>query len=91
MLLPMPGVVPSAPGEMICRLEPESLRYLDLSKNLQEFLRLPPGEFLHQSLLQHLHQDDRDLAEEESARFVSMASAMIWCSESREWRNPGIL
>jgi two-component system, NtrC family, sensor kinase len=65
MLLPMPGVVPSAPGEMICRLEPESLRYLDLSKNLQEFLRLPPGEFLHQSLLQHLHQDDRDLAEEE--------------------------
>ena len=65
MLLPMPGVVPSAPGEMICRLEPESLRYLDLSKNLQEFLRLPPGKFLHQSLLQHLHQDDRDLAEEE--------------------------
>ena len=65
MLLPIPGVVLGAPGEMICRLEPESLRYLDLSKNLQEFLRLPRGEFLHQSLLQHLHQDDRDLAEEE--------------------------
>jgi PAS domain S-box-containing protein len=65
MLLPMPGVVPGAPDEMICRLEPESLRYLDLSQGLQQLLRLTPDELLHQSLLHHLHPDDRDLAAEE--------------------------
>ncbi len=65
MLLPLPGLVPSTPGEMICRLEPESLRYLELSNGLQQLLRLSPDDVAHQSLLQHLHQDDRDLAEEE--------------------------
>jgi two-component system, NtrC family, sensor kinase len=65
MLLPLPGIVPSAPGEMICRLEPESLRYLEMSNGLQQLLRLPPGQVVHQSLLQHLHQDDRELAQEE--------------------------
>jgi signal transduction histidine kinase len=65
MLLPLPGVFPGAPGEMICRLEPETLRYLELSTNLQELLRIGPGELLNQSLLHNLHQDDRDLAAEE--------------------------
>jgi PAS domain S-box-containing protein len=65
MLLRLPGVVPSPRVETIGRLEPESLKYLELSMNLQELLGLRPGELLHQSLLQHLHQDDRDLAAEE--------------------------
>ncbi len=65
MLLPLPGIVPSVPGEMICRLEPDTLRFLEMSHGLQQLLRLPPGQFVHQSLLQHLYQDDRDLAQEE--------------------------
>lgn len=65
MLLPMPGVVPAVPNELICRLEPGSWRYLELSKGMHELLGAPPGDHLLQSLLQHLHPDDRDLAEEE--------------------------
>src|SRR5262245_47478021 len=65
MLLPLPNIAPSTLGEMICRLEPENLRYLELSKDLQELLGVPHDEVPYGSLLQPLHQDDRDLAEEE--------------------------
>jgi C4-dicarboxylate-specific signal transduction histidine kinase len=65
MILPTPGKLMPAPVEMICRIEPRTLRYLELSENLRAFLAQPVDGLLHQSILQYLHQDDRALAEEE--------------------------
>ncbi len=65
MLLPIPGMAASPPDEMICRLEPDSLRWLDLSDGLQVFLGEIRDDLLQQSLLESLHEDDRTLAEDE--------------------------
>jgi PAS domain S-box-containing protein len=65
MVLPIPGAITPAPGEMICRLVPGTLVFRELSPDLRGYLGGSPDELLHQSLLQHVHQDDRALAEEE--------------------------
>ncbi len=65
MLIPRPGTQTSAPEEMICRLEPHTLRWLELSDNLQAMLGQPPDLLAHQSFLQYVHPDDRGLAEAE--------------------------
>jgi signal transduction histidine kinase len=65
MILPMPILPSLAPGEMICRIEPGTLNYLELSENLQSFLGHPRVDAPRRSLLEDLHQDDRALAEEE--------------------------
>jgi PAS domain S-box-containing protein len=65
MVLPIPGFIAPAPGEMICRLEPGTLIFRELSPELRASIGRPPEELLHQSVLQYVHQDDRALAEEE--------------------------
>jgi PAS domain S-box-containing protein len=65
MLLPIPGMATSPPDELICRLEPGSLRWLDLSEGLQGFLGETREALQQQSLFQDLHPDDRTLAEDE--------------------------
>ena len=65
MLIPMPGMQPVPADEMICRLEPVTLRWLDVSEGLQSFLGKSLELLSHQSFIQYLHHDDRNLAEEE--------------------------
>jgi two-component system, NtrC family, sensor kinase len=65
MLLPIPGMASSPPDAMIGRLEPQSLRWIDLSDALQSFLGRDREQLLHQNILQDIHPDDRALAEEE--------------------------
>jgi PAS domain S-box-containing protein len=60
---PFRSVLP--PGEMICRLEPWVLRYLDASEDLREFLGRPLDVLLERSVLDDLHPDDQALAAEE--------------------------
>jgi PAS domain S-box-containing protein len=65
MLLPIPGPVSGPPDEMICRLEPQTFRWLDVSEGLQRFLGCGLPSLRDQTLLEHLHPDDRLLAEDE--------------------------
>jgi PAS domain S-box-containing protein len=65
MLVPLPGVRPVPVEDMICRLEPVTLRWLEVSGSLQTFLGQAPESLGHQSFTQYVHQDDRDLADEE--------------------------
>jgi PAS domain S-box-containing protein len=65
MVVPLPARLALAPGEMICRLEPWVLCYLDASENLQDFLGHPLNALLERSLLDDLHPDDQALAAEE--------------------------
>src|SRR5262249_46980965 len=58
MVLPIPGSIALAPGEMICRLEPVTLIFRELSPELRAYIGKPPDELLHQSVLQYVHQDD---------------------------------
>jgi PAS domain S-box-containing protein len=65
MLLPILGRQARPGGELIGRFEPGTLRWLEASEAMQEFLGRSLEQLLHQSLLQQLHPDDRALAEEE--------------------------
>ncbi len=71
MLVPMPGMkAASPPDEMICRLEPRGLRWLDLSERLRRFLGQPIAKLRQETFLQYLHEDDRALAEDEFRQAV---------------------
>ncbi len=50
---------------MICRLEPSSLRWLDLSESLATFMGRSLEQLAHQTFTQYVHQDDRDPADDE--------------------------
>jgi PAS domain S-box-containing protein len=65
MLLPIPGMASGPPDALIGRLEPQSLRWIDLSDALQLFLGRGREQLVQQSILQDIHPDDRALAEEE--------------------------
>jgi PAS domain S-box-containing protein len=65
MLLPIPGMRPGPPDAMIGRLEPRSLRWIDVSDALQHFLGRDREQLASQGLLQDVHPDDHALAEEE--------------------------
>ncbi len=65
MLMPILGMQTGVPEEMICRLEPRTLRWLEVSDILQSMLGQTAEQLGHQSLLQYVHQDDRALAVEE--------------------------
>ncbi len=65
MLVPMPGIAPGPTEEMICRLEPLSLCWLELSQSLENFLGQSIEQLVHQSVTLYVHHDDRDLAQEE--------------------------
>jgi len=63
MVMPIVGKPDRAPDELICRLEPLSLRWLDLSESLRAFLGRPRQELLQQSFLELVHPDDQALAD----------------------------
>jgi C4-dicarboxylate-specific signal transduction histidine kinase len=65
MVLPIPGAALASPGEMICRLSPRTLQYIDASQNLLDYLGRPLVDLREQSFLRDLHPDDRALADEE--------------------------
>ncbi|WP_422924924.1 sensor histidine kinase [Singulisphaera sp. PoT] len=66
MLMASPGQInPSASGVMICRLEPETLRWLEASESLRDFLGCSIEQLRGQTFLGRLHHDDRALAEDE--------------------------
>jgi PAS domain S-box-containing protein len=65
MLLPLPGGVPGTSGEWIGRLEPGTLRWIQLSPGLAEFLGRTIDPLEPRSLLEDLHPDDCVLAEDE--------------------------
>jgi two-component system, NtrC family, sensor kinase len=65
MLLPIPGVASGTSDAMIGRLEPRSLRWIEVSDALQVFLGRDRERLVSQSILQDVHPDDRALAEEE--------------------------
>jgi two-component system, NtrC family, sensor kinase len=65
MLLPLPGLPSGPPDALIGRLEPQSLRWIDVSDALQAFLGRGREQLAGQCLLQDVHPDDRALAEEE--------------------------
>jgi PAS domain S-box-containing protein len=65
MLTPLPDLGSGPAGEMICRLEPGTLRWLSVSDALAEFLGISIDELARQSLLGSIHQDDLDLAQDE--------------------------
>jgi PAS domain S-box-containing protein len=64
-LLPMLGMGNTPRAEMVCRLEPYTLRWLDLSEGLQKFVGAGIQELRGRSLLEFLHSDDCTLAEDE--------------------------
>jgi PAS domain S-box-containing protein len=57
------ATVPS--DEMICRLEPGSLRWVNISEAVEEFLGQSIDQLRHRSFLEFLLPDDRALAEDE--------------------------
>lgn len=68
MLVPMPGMKPvpsTSADEMICRLRPRTLRWMDVSEGLRRFLGRPLSQLRQETFLQYLHEDDRALAEDE--------------------------
>jgi PAS domain S-box-containing protein len=65
MLMPLLGNAAIASGEWICRLEPGTLRWLELSPGLAEFLGRKIDPLDPRTLLEDLHPDDCVLAEDE--------------------------
>jgi PAS domain S-box-containing protein len=65
MLMPIPGMAAAASGEWICRLEPGTLRWLELSPGLAEFLGRTIDPLEPRTLFEDLHPDDCVLAEDE--------------------------
>ena len=63
MIMPIVGGPDREPDELICRLEPLSLRWLDLSESLRVLLGRPRQELLQQSFLDLVHPDDQELAD----------------------------
>ena len=72
MIMPRPGVAPpSAPvDEMLCRLDPGTLRWLGITDAARDFLGTTLDSLKGQTFLQSLHPDDRALAEDEFRQAV---------------------
>jgi len=69
-MLPIRGIGPGAepanpPDEMVCRLEPKSLRWMNITSAIGELLGSTIEQLRRQSFLEFLHPDDRALAEDE--------------------------
>jgi two-component system, NtrC family, sensor kinase len=65
-----PKVLP--PDEMLCRLEPQSLRWLNVTAAVQEFLGSTIDRLRQQTFLEFLHPEDRALAEDEFRQAVEI-------------------
>jgi PAS domain S-box-containing protein len=72
-----PAEVPAAPPalEMISRLDPEGLRWLDSSPAEQAFLGLTLAELRGRSFLDVVHPDDRELARDQLSNALNKGEA----------------
>jgi len=89
MLVPTPGVGAQASVGLICRLEPGTLRWLDLSDSLAEFLGWDLENLRSRTFPDFLHDDDRALAEDEFRQAVELGERHDFVlrirSKSGEW------
>ncbi len=63
--------------EMLCRLEPDTLRWLLISEPLREFLGMTHDQLRQQSFTKSLHPDDRALAEDELRQALAGGAARL--------------
>ena len=64
-MLPVRGTPVVPPDEMLCRFDPHTLRWLNATEAVQEFLGQPIERLKQRSFTEFLHPDDRALAEDE--------------------------
>jgi two-component system NtrC family sensor kinase len=64
-MLPVRGAPVVPPDEMLCRFEPRTLRWLNATEAVEEFLGHTVEELRQRSFTEFLHPDDRALAEDE--------------------------
>ncbi len=69
-MLPVRVSPPRVTDEMICRLEPGTLRWLDASPAAREFLDVTLEQLRRQTIFESLHPDDRHLARDEFGQVV---------------------
>jgi PAS domain S-box-containing protein len=89
MLIPIPGMQAGPRDEMICRLLPASLRWLDLSESLRDFLGQTIDVLVNQSFTMYVQEDDRELAREELRQACELGErhdlVLRLCSRSGQW------
>jgi two-component system, NtrC family, sensor kinase len=71
-MLPVRGAPVVSPDEMLCRFEPGTLRWLNATEAVEEFLGQPIEELRQKSFPEFLHPDDRALAEDEFRKAVEL-------------------
>ena len=64
-MLPVKSGAVAPPDEMLCRLEPQSLRWNAATEAVEKFLGKTIDQLRQRSFLEFLHPDDRALAEDE--------------------------
>jgi PAS domain S-box-containing protein len=64
-MLPVKAGPVAPPDEMLCRLEPQSLRWIAATEAVEKFLGQTIEQLRQRSFLEALHPDDRALAEDE--------------------------
>src|SRR3712207_6656935 len=67
-MLPIPAAARVPADEMLCRLEPETLRWVNITDAVEEFLGSPIERLRQRTFLEFLHPDDRALAADEFRR-----------------------
>jgi two-component system NtrC family sensor kinase len=71
-MLPVRGAHVVPPDEMLCRFEPGTLRWLNATEAVEEFLGQTIGQLRRRSFPEFLHPDDRALAEDEFRKAVEL-------------------
>jgi PAS domain S-box-containing protein len=71
-MLPVRSGPVAPPDEMLCRLEPQSLRWKGATEAVEEFLGQTIDELRQKSFLECLHPEDRALAEDEFRKAAEM-------------------
>jgi PAS domain S-box-containing protein len=66
------GAPVAPPGEMLCRLEPHTLRWLNATEAVEEFLGQPIDQLRLRSFTEFLHPEDRALAEDEFRKAIEL-------------------
>jgi two-component system NtrC family sensor kinase len=71
-MLPMRSGPVAPPDEMLCRLDPQTLRWRGATEAVEEFLGQSIDDLKQRSFLDSLHPDDRALAEDEFRKSVEL-------------------
>jgi PAS domain S-box-containing protein len=71
-MLPVRSGPVAPPDEMLCRLEPETLRWNGATPAVEEFFGLTIDQLRTRSFLEFLHADDRALAEDEFRKAIEV-------------------